>query len=71
MEPLEYKVEGDNPLSFPAGHPCFYAAQDEVDLPGCKCSLLAQIKLYIHRTPKSVSVSSVSKHHSSSKAVIY
>ena len=52
MGPHECRAEGDN-LSLPAGCPSFDATQDAVGLPGCKCLLLASVKLFAHHTPKS------------------
>ena len=46
--PHEGRVEGDNPLPLPAGHPSFYAAQDTFSCLGCKHTLLPHIQLFIH-----------------------
>ena len=35
----------------PAGHPYFDAVQDTVNLPGCKCTVLAHIKFFIYQNP--------------------
>lgn len=46
------KPEGDNPLPRPVGHPFFDADQGTVGFPGCKLTLLAHIKLFIHQQPQ-------------------
>ena len=43
------RVEGGSHLPLPIGHPSFDAGQDAVDLPGCKHTLLAQIKCFIYQ----------------------
>ena len=35
MGPCEGRLEGDNHLPHPAGHPSFHAAQDTAGLSGC------------------------------------
>ena len=41
------RVEGENPLPLPAGHPSVDAAQDTVGLLGCKSTLLIHVQLFI------------------------
>jgi len=48
MGPHEGRVEGDD-LLLPDDHLCFVAAQDAVGHLGCKCALLAHIKLLVHQ----------------------
>ena len=47
------RVQSRGGQSLPAGCPSFDATQDAVGLPGCKCLLLASVKLFAHHTPKS------------------
>ena len=49
MGPYKGRVQGDNPLSPPAGHPSFGAAQDAVGLPGCERTLLAHVQLFVYQ----------------------
>ena len=50
--PQKGRVEGNNQLPCPAGHPSFNASQDKAGLLSCKCTLLACIKLFIHQNAK-------------------
>ena len=50
MVPHEGRVERHNHLLRPAGHPSD-AAQDTFGLMGCKCTLLAHVKLFICQDP--------------------
>ena len=61
VRPHESSAEGDNHLTHPAGHPSSDAAQDAAGLPGCKCTLLAHVKLFICRTIKSFSTGLLSR----------
>jgi len=45
-------VEGQNPLSQPAGHAALDAAQDTVGLLGCERTLMAHVQLFIHQYPQ-------------------
>ena len=45
---LESRVEGEIHVPQPAGYAAFDAAQDMVGFPGCKCMLLAHVKLFIY-----------------------
>ncbi|KAK4816838.1 hypothetical protein QYF61_023902 [Mycteria americana] len=45
-------AEGQNHLLHPTGHTFVDAAQDTVGFLGCKCTLLAQVQLFIHQYPK-------------------
>ena len=45
------RAEGDNPLPLPAGHPSVDAAHDALGLPGCKCTLLTHVHLFIYQNP--------------------
>ena len=46
------RVEGDNHLPLPAGHPSFDAAQGTSGIQGCKCTLLAYVQLSVHQEPQ-------------------
>jgi len=46
------RAEGQNPLSQPADHAAGDAAQVMVSLPGCECTLLAHVQLFIHQYPQ-------------------
>lgn len=55
MGPPEGKIEGDNPLPLPDGHPSSDAAQSTVSRTGCKYTLLAHVQLFVPPEPKSLS----------------
>lgn len=52
--PQKGKIEGDNPLPYPAGHSSVDAAQDSVGILACKHALLAHFKLFIHQNPQAL-----------------
>jgi len=52
MGPLEGRVEGDNHLTGPAGHPTSDGTQDTTGLPGSKSTLLAHVKFFINQDSK-------------------
>jgi len=60
------RVEGDNHLPLPAGHPSFVGAHDTVGLSGCRCALLACVKLFVHQTLQSFTTGLLSTNSSPS-----
>lgn len=42
------RVEEDSHLPQPVGRSSLYAAEEMVDFPGCKCILLADVRLFIY-----------------------
>jgi len=46
------RAEGQNPLSRPAGHAAFGAAQDMAGFLGCKCTLVTHVQLFTHQYPQ-------------------
>ena len=48
------RVEADNHVPLPAGHPSSDAVQDTISLLGCKSSLLAHVQLFVHRDPQAL-----------------
>ena len=52
VRPHKGRVERDNALPLPAGHPSFDAAQDTAGLLVSKSTLLAHIQLFIHQNPQ-------------------
>jgi len=52
MEAQNSGTEGDNPLPLLSAHSSFDAAQDAVGLLGCKCALLAHVKLFVQQDPQ-------------------
>ena len=52
MGPHKGRIEGDNPLPVPAGHPSRDPAQDTVSLPGYKHTLLAHFKFFTNQDPR-------------------
>lgn len=53
MTPHEVKVEGDNHLSCPSGHPSFDAGQNTSGFLSCQNTLLAYIKFFVYWGPPS------------------
>ena len=47
------RVEGDNPLPFPSGHPYVDVAWDTVDLSGFQSTLLPYVPLFNRQDPNS------------------
>jgi len=46
------RVEGQNHLPRPAAHAAGDAGQDTVGFPGCECTLLAHVKLFVPQHPQ-------------------
>jgi len=47
--PHKDRIEGDNPILHPVGHPSSDGTQDTVGLLGYKCVLLAHNKFFINQ----------------------
>ena len=63
MGPHKSRVEGNNNVPLPAGHPFFNAAQNTVGLLGCKCTLLAYVQLPVHQDFQVLSHRAVLRYH--------
>jgi len=52
MGPHRERVEGNNHLSVPAGHPTSDGAQNTICFLSCKSTLLAHVKFFILQDPQ-------------------